>query len=94
MGWQLQRLRGLGGRGEDELYSAVPQRGSSSSRAASPPRADPHTGPPSTSPSNPAPYIIVPVALIIVVICVMIYFRIRPFHRVRNDCVDDKSHEQ
>ncbi|CDR71678.1 hypothetical protein, conserved [Babesia bigemina] len=33
--------------------------------------------------SSPAPYIIVPVALIIVVICVMIYFRIRPFHRVR-----------
>ncbi|CDR71817.1 hypothetical protein, conserved [Babesia bigemina] len=27
------------------------------------------------------PIIIVPVALIIVVICVMIYFRIRPFHR-------------
>ncbi|CDR94955.1 hypothetical protein BBBOND_0201120 [Babesia bigemina] len=37
----------------------------------------------SDSPSSPAPYIIVPVALIIVVICVMIYFRIRPFHRVR-----------
>ncbi|CDR71839.1 hypothetical protein, conserved [Babesia bigemina] len=33
--------------------------------------------------SSPAPYIIVPVALIIVVICVMVYFRIRPFHRVR-----------
>ncbi|CDR97494.1 hypothetical protein BBBOND_0313960 [Babesia bigemina] len=40
-----------------------------------------HTGPTSSSSSNPAPYIIVPVALIIVVICVMIYFRIRPFHR-------------
>ncbi|CDR71906.1 hypothetical protein, conserved [Babesia bigemina] len=29
------------------------------------------------------PIIIVPVALIILVICVMVYFRVRPFHRVR-----------
>ncbi|CDR96600.1 hypothetical protein BBBOND_0305030 [Babesia bigemina] len=33
--------------------------------------------------ATPVPYIIAPVALIIVVVCVMIYFRIRPFHRVR-----------
>ncbi|CDR97433.1 hypothetical protein BBBOND_0313350 [Babesia bigemina] len=41
------------------------------------------SGQQSTTDSSPIPYIIVPVALIIVVICVMIYFRIRPFHRVR-----------
>ncbi|CDR97910.1 hypothetical protein BBBOND_0403980 [Babesia bigemina] len=54
-------------------------------------RADPHTASQQQltddSTSSPAilPIIIaaVPVALIIVVICVMVYFRIRPFHRVR-----------
>ncbi|CDR94724.1 hypothetical protein BBBOND_0110220 [Babesia bigemina] len=72
-------LRGLGLGGEDEHINVV----------------QPHTsGPPSTTNSSPAvlPIIILPVALIIVVICVMIYFRIRPFHR-SSDCVDDESHE-
>ncbi|CDR97183.1 hypothetical protein BBBOND_0310860 [Babesia bigemina] len=36
-----------------------------------------------TTDSSTAPYIIAAVALIILVICVMIYFRVRPFHRVR-----------
>ncbi|CDR94693.1 hypothetical protein BBBOND_0109910 [Babesia bigemina] len=40
-----------------------------------------------SSSANVLPIIIAPVALVIVVICVMIYFRIRPFHR-SNDCVD------
>ncbi|CDR97065.1 hypothetical protein BBBOND_0309680 [Babesia bigemina] len=41
------------------------------------------TSPSDSQSSSPAPYIIAAVALIIVVICAMVYFRIRPFHRVR-----------
>ncbi|CDR94842.1 hypothetical protein BBBOND_0111400 [Babesia bigemina] len=54
---------------------------------ATPPRAQHNsaTQQHTTGSSSPAvlPIIIAAVALIIVVICVMIYFRIRPFHRVR-----------
>ncbi|CDR97473.1 hypothetical protein BBBOND_0313750 [Babesia bigemina] len=62
---------------------------STSSHAASLPRVEQHSSGRELSASSPnssspavIPYIIVPVTLVIVVICVMIYFRIRPFHRM------------
>ncbi|CDR96659.1 hypothetical protein BBBOND_0305620 [Babesia bigemina] len=57
-------------------------RGSASHGHASASRAKQQTGSSSTTASTPIPYIIASVALIILVICVMSYFRIRPFHRV------------
>ncbi|CDR97342.1 hypothetical protein BBBOND_0312450 [Babesia bigemina] len=80
--WRV-RLRGLGGEDGGEVGRFAQLQTSAEDRSTNP----------SNTSSSPAPYIIVPVALVIVVICVMIYFRIRPFHR-SNDCVDDKSHEQ
>ncbi|CDR71366.1 hypothetical protein, conserved [Babesia bigemina] len=39
---------------------------------------------PTANSPNVLPIIIAAVALVIIVVCVMIYFRIRPFHRVRD----------